>query len=130
MGGKGRVPWAKLQEAPGDFILAKYLPDGVTIAQFHHIRVDNVNAILKHWTQRQAAGAIPFRFRKVDKADRLSRRSSGEDNASTGGGTSDIHGNKAQDSDGEFQGDGGGSAEGRPDGKGTGGSAGSPSSVS
>ncbi|KAH9179081.1 hypothetical protein EDB89DRAFT_1901132 [Lactarius sanguifluus] len=30
----------------------------------------DANAILKHWIQRQAAGKVPFRFKKVQKADR------------------------------------------------------------
>ncbi|KAN0139708.1 hypothetical protein V8E53_002370 [Lactarius tabidus] len=52
----GRVPWAKLQEAQDHFILPEYLPDDCTLTQYHHIHIDNANSILKHWTQRQAAG--------------------------------------------------------------------------
>jgi hypothetical protein len=62
-GGKGRIPWARLQAAQGDFVLPEYLPDGCTLTQFHHIRIQDANALLKHWTQRQAAGEVPFRFR-------------------------------------------------------------------
>ena len=65
-GGKGRIPWARLKEAPGDFILSKYLPASVTLTQYHHICQEDVNALLKHWTQRQAAGEIPFRFKMRD----------------------------------------------------------------
>src|SRR6266702_4525231 len=65
-GGKGRIPWARLKEAPGDFILSKYLLASVTLTQYHHICQEDVNALLKHWTQRQAAGEIPFRFKMRD----------------------------------------------------------------
>ncbi|KAF8274719.1 hypothetical protein EI94DRAFT_1695847 [Lactarius quietus] len=30
--------------------------------KYHHIRVEDADALLKHWTQRQAAGEIPFQF--------------------------------------------------------------------
>ncbi|KAF8272278.1 hypothetical protein EI94DRAFT_1697618 [Lactarius quietus] len=40
-GGKGRIPWARLSEAPDDFILPKYLPNGITLTQYHHIRVED-----------------------------------------------------------------------------------------
>src|SRR6266702_2199109 len=33
-GGKGRIPWARLKEAPGDFILSKYLLASVTLTQY------------------------------------------------------------------------------------------------
>ncbi|KAH8982776.1 hypothetical protein EDB86DRAFT_2834214 [Lactarius hatsudake] len=68
-GGKRRVPWAKLREAQGNWIAAEYLPEGVTLMQYHHICLDNVNSLLKHWIQRQATSKIPFCFKKVDKAD-------------------------------------------------------------
>ncbi|KAH9166667.1 hypothetical protein EDB89DRAFT_2075607 [Lactarius sanguifluus] len=48
-GGKRRVPWAKLHEAQGDWISAEYLPEGVTLTQYHHIRLDDANSLLKHW---------------------------------------------------------------------------------
>jgi hypothetical protein len=66
-GGKGRVLWSKLQEAPGDYILAKYLLNGVTLTQFHHIRLQDVNALLEHWGLWQAAREIVLRFKNVDK---------------------------------------------------------------
>ncbi|KAI9428291.1 hypothetical protein H4582DRAFT_2086330 [Lactarius indigo] len=64
--GKGRIPWARLKETPGDFILSKYLPASVTLTQYHHICQEDVNALLKHWTQRQAASEIPFHFKMRD----------------------------------------------------------------
>ncbi|KAI9429142.1 hypothetical protein H4582DRAFT_2069283 [Lactarius indigo] len=81
-GCKGRVPWARIHAAQGDFIAAEYLPEGVTLTQYHHIRLDDANSLLKHWIQRRAAGEIPFRFKKVDKAN---RHYDGEH--STGGGS-------------------------------------------
>jgi hypothetical protein len=35
-GGKERVLWAKLQEAQGDFILSKYLPNHPFSSSYHH----------------------------------------------------------------------------------------------
>ncbi|KAF8261511.1 hypothetical protein EI94DRAFT_795606 [Lactarius quietus] len=70
VGGKrGRIPSAKIKEAPDDFILPKYLLDGVALTQYHHLRLQDVNALLKHWAQRQAAGEILLRFKKVKKVN-------------------------------------------------------------
>ena len=66
--GKGRVPWSRLQRAQGDYIKQKYLPRRLTIKQYHHLRQEEVNAILKHWLKRQDSGKVPFQFRKVSKA--------------------------------------------------------------
>ncbi|KAI9436344.1 hypothetical protein H4582DRAFT_2058994 [Lactarius indigo] len=100
-GGKGRIPWARLKETPGDFILSKYLPAGVTLTQYHHIRQEDVNALLKHWTQRQAAGEIPFRFKMRDvwgrQAQGNDEETPGDGNALTKGG---ADGNGQEDSTG------------------------------
>ncbi|KAH9027300.1 hypothetical protein EDB84DRAFT_1563480 [Lactarius hengduanensis] len=107
-GGKGRVPWARLREAQGDFIAAEYLPEGVTLTQYHHLRLEDANALLKHWIQRQAAGKVPFRFKKVQKADRHhgGERGSGNYDSSTGAGPS-----------GQSQGDGAKSPSSSADGQ-------------
>jgi hypothetical protein len=63
--GKKRVPWAELEKSQGDFVKRKYLPKQVALKQYHHIRRDDANAILKHWTERQSAGKVPFRFSKA-----------------------------------------------------------------
>ncbi|KAI9436453.1 hypothetical protein H4582DRAFT_2078612 [Lactarius indigo] len=105
-GGKGRIPWARLKETPGDFILSKYLPAGVTLTQYHHIRQEDVNALLKHWTQRQAAGEIPFRFKMRD-----------------------VWGRQAQGNDEETPGDGNALTKEGADGNGQEDSAGGPSDV-
>ena len=68
-GSKGRIPWARIKEAQGNFILPKYLPDGITLTQYHHIHLDDANDLLQHWTQRQAAGEIPLEFKNNIKAD-------------------------------------------------------------
>lgn len=82
--GKGRVPWKKIQQSQGDYIKAKYLPKGVILTQYYHLRQEDVNAILEHWTRRQAAGKVPFRFRKVAKAIRQQERNSEENDAGAG----------------------------------------------
>ena len=81
--GKGRIPWARIREAQGDFILPQYLPNGITLTQYHHIQVNDANALLQHWTQRQAAGEIPFRFKNNFKGNRPSLRASEDGDAST-----------------------------------------------
>jgi hypothetical protein len=117
-GGKTRVPWAKLQEDQGNFILAKYLPNGITLKQFHHIRHDDANALLKHWTGRQAAGEIPFRFKNVDRLGKQDARQ----NASEGQGQDQVQG--SEDRDGE------GLAQGNSDGEGQGDAMGNPRGIS
>ena len=61
--GKGRVPWRKLEEDQLNYIEAKYLPENITLKQFHHLHREEVNSMLKHWLHRQAAGEVPFTFR-------------------------------------------------------------------
>lgn len=101
------------------------------LTQYHHIRLEDANALLRHWTQRQAAGEIPFRFNKVDKADRQRKGASGEDNSSTGVPPRD-QGNVQEDQepDRESQGDGEDSAGDMRDEERQGDAAGSPTSVS
>lgn len=70
---KGRVPWAKLKKAQNDFIEAKYLPKNIDLEQYYHLVQDDVNAILKHWTERQAAGEVPLQFKKVEAARKNKR---------------------------------------------------------
>jgi hypothetical protein len=55
-GGKGRILWARLQKAQGNYVLDEYLPAGVTLAQYHHIRLWDANSLLQHWMARQVAG--------------------------------------------------------------------------
>ena len=43
-----------------------YLPEGVQLTQYHHIRRGDAEAILKHWDVRQAAGATPFYFKNTE----------------------------------------------------------------
>ncbi|KAH9035545.1 hypothetical protein EDB85DRAFT_1889308 [Lactarius pseudohatsudake] len=72
-GRKGRIPWTRVREAQQDYILDKYLPAGVTLTQYHHICLGDANALLQHWTTRQAAGQTPFCFKQGDKNSRRSK---------------------------------------------------------
>jgi hypothetical protein len=65
--GKVRVPWKELQRDRNSYIKPKYLPKEVTLQQYYHLRQEDVQSILKHWTRRQAAGKAPFRFREAVK---------------------------------------------------------------
>src|SRR6266404_2663385 len=69
-GGKGHIPWTRLQHAQSDYICDEYLPPGITLTQYHHICVSDANALLQHWTAREAAGEILFRFKKVVNTSR------------------------------------------------------------
>ncbi|KAH9030878.1 hypothetical protein EDB85DRAFT_2146392 [Lactarius pseudohatsudake] len=100
---------------------AKYLPNGITLTQYHHIRLEDANSLLKHWTQRQAAGEVPFRFKKMDKAGRHGSARAGPINQAE----EDVHGGQAHE---ETQGDGEGLTEEGPDGQSQGDGAGSPNS--
>jgi len=70
-----RVPWDRMIEDQGKFIDPEYLPDGLLLASNNHkLQKPVVDAILKHWTTRDAEGDIPFRFKIPDKADRSRKR--------------------------------------------------------
>ena len=71
-GNKGRIPWARMKEAQSDFILPEYLPNGITLTHYHHIRPDDANSLLQHWRQRQTSREIPLRFKNNFKADQCS----------------------------------------------------------
>jgi hypothetical protein len=64
-GGHGRISWTRLEKAQNDYIEAEYLPAGIILKQYHHLRSSTVNALLEHWTTRQAAGQRPFRFKRA-----------------------------------------------------------------
>ena len=87
--GKGRVPWTEIQRAQDDFIKPKYLPKWVALTQYHHIRQHDANALLKHWTLRQTAGDIPFKFRRGRKSIQTDKPAPEESNADTGMGLSE-----------------------------------------
>lgn len=72
----------QLHQAQGDYILDEYMPAGITLTQYHHIRISEANALLQHWTTRQVAGQIAFRFKNVIKTSRQSKP------AATAGGVS------------------------------------------
>jgi hypothetical protein len=79
-----------LKKARNNYIEDKYLPENVTLEQYYHLRQDDVNAMLKHWTERQAAGEVPFRFKKevaaLVAAARKNNRTSGENDADSDAG--------------------------------------------
>jgi hypothetical protein len=97
---KGRVPWTHLQKARVDYIKPKYLPKQVTLKQYYHLTQKDVSAILKHWTWRQAAGKVPFCFRKVAKAVRENVDALEENNADA---NSDM--GPGEEAEGDSQGD-------------------------
>jgi hypothetical protein len=79
VGGKRRVPWSQLQQSRDDYIESKYLPEGVTLKQYYHLCKTDVELILEHWTERQAAGMVPLRFKKAATDIRKNTRTSDED---------------------------------------------------
>lgn len=105
--GKGRVPWTELQRAQGSYIKPKYLPkQQVTLRQYYHICREDTDALLEHWTRRQAAGKVPLRFRKVVRGIGQNERTSEENHANG----STERGDEAEDdhrydSDGQPRGD-------------------------
>jgi hypothetical protein len=112
-GVKGHVPWGRLQHAQSDYILDKYLPSGITLTQYHHIRARDVNALLQHWMARQAAGEIPFRFKKVVDTSSQQRQhpgANGDNPADVKNGMEDnsdgTRNSQEQGSNEEFPGDG------------------------
>ena len=115
--GKGHIPWTWLQQSQSDYILDEYLPPGIILTQYHHIRSGDANALLQHWTARQAAGEIPFRFKKTADTSQQRTRTSvrgdspGSDSSGSAengreGDTDGTGSGQAQGGNGEFQGDG------------------------
>ncbi|KAH9173118.1 hypothetical protein EDB89DRAFT_2069116 [Lactarius sanguifluus] len=105
-GCKGRILWTRVHEAQQDYILDKYLPASVTLTQYHHIHLGDTNALLQHWTTRQAAGQIPFCFKKGDKN---SWQSKAADIETGNGDEADLDGIRnvqPEEDDDESQGDG------------------------
>ncbi|KAF8262952.1 hypothetical protein EI94DRAFT_1704374 [Lactarius quietus] len=82
-GSTGRIPWVRLSEALDDFILPQYLPNGVTLTQYHHICIEDADALLKHWTQRQAAREILFWFKSGVNANQCGKKVSVNDDTSS-----------------------------------------------
>ncbi len=78
---KERVPWTELQRALEDYIKPKYLPKQVTLKQYYHLYQEDINVMLKHWTQRQAFSKVLFHFRKVAKAIQKNKHTLEENNA-------------------------------------------------
>lgn len=98
--GKVRVPWEQLQKAQGDYIEPKYLPKGVVLKQYYHLRQKDVSAILKHWTGRQAAHKAPFRFRDAVKSIQKNQPTWGNNDADTDMGPGEESAEDSQGNDG------------------------------
>jgi hypothetical protein len=54
------------------------LPAGFILRQYHSYHLSDVNALLEHWTTRQAEGKAPFRFTKAVVKPRQPEPVSGE----------------------------------------------------
>ena len=78
---KGHVPWTEIQRDRDSYIKLKYLPEGVALKQYYHLCWEDINSILEHWAWRQAAGKVPFCFRKMANAIQQNERASEEDDA-------------------------------------------------
>jgi hypothetical protein len=57
-----------MEKSQDDYINPKYLPEGITLKQFHHLKAEDATSILAHWMKRRDKGKVPFRFKKIDKA--------------------------------------------------------------
>lgn len=99
--GRGRIPWAQIQRAQYNFIEPKYLPKGVTLTQYHHLRQQDVDALLKHWALRQTAGDVPLKFRKVVKCAQTDKPASEEES------DSDADMGRSEEAEEDLQGDDG-----------------------
>ena len=75
-----------MQDNQADYILPEYLPEGINHTQIYHMHLGDLNSLLQHWTQRQAAGNISFH---VKKADRQGKQASAAENTPIGVGPRD-----------------------------------------
>lgn len=82
--GSERVPWSALQKYQAKYIKPKYMPERVTLRQYYHICQRDAEALLEHWTRRQAAGRTPLRFRKVSETILQTGRTSEESDSDEG----------------------------------------------
>jgi hypothetical protein len=55
-----------MEKSRDDYIDPMYLPEDIELTQNHHIRLKEADALLQHWTTRQAAGERPLLFKKQD----------------------------------------------------------------
>ena len=81
------------------------MPKDVTLRQYYHILWQDVNAILKHWLQRQAASKVLFAFKKVVKGQNNLAVEESDPNADMGPGEEpegdSAHDDNSKDSEGE-----------------------------
>ena len=82
--GSERVPWSTLQKYQAKYIKPKYMPKRVMFRQYYHICQRDAEALLEHWTRRQAAGKTPLHFRKVSETILQTGRTLEESNSDKG----------------------------------------------
>ena len=76
----------------GDYIDSKYLPEQVSLKQYYHLVQEDVNALLEHWTRRQAASEVPLSFKKVAKTVWPNKHALEESNTNTDTGQDEEEG--------------------------------------
>jgi hypothetical protein len=54
-------------EGVNEYIDPEHLPEGIKLVECHHLISDDIEAIVKHWITRKAAGKVPLIFKKVHK---------------------------------------------------------------
>jgi len=84
------------------------------LKQFYHIPKASANAILEHWTQRQADGKVPLKFKKAAKVIRERQRTSGEDSDNDAGSGKEAEEEPRSDDDGHSDGASAEDGRGRP----------------
>jgi hypothetical protein len=101
-----------MQEDQDDYILPEYLPQGLTLNNFYHMRIHDLDTLLQHWAQRQASGQIPFRFKNVGRLDRYGKRASATtDDTPIEAGLGGQSESQPQDAHDDQEREGGGSVE-------------------
>ena len=109
-----------MQDNQADYILPEYLPEGINLTQIYHMHLGDLNSLLQHWTQRQDAGEITFRFKK---ADRQGKQASAVENTPIGVGPraesesdpQDVHEDQGRERVSGGNGDSGSSVKEGPD---------------
>jgi len=72
---KARTPWSNMRvDGVNEYIDPEYLPEGIHLEECHHLHSDVVEAVLKHWIDRKAAGKVPLIFKKVATKFRRHKR--------------------------------------------------------
>ena len=94
------------------------MPKGVSLKQYYHLRQADIEALLNHWMQRQAAGKVPFCFRGAVKAIRKNQYTPEENDADIDMGLAEETEVGLQEDDGNQE-QGGGPPQGASNGNGS-----------